>query len=893
MTARWATSLRVAWRLVRKAPARSALIAVLVALPVLVGTFVAVTIRSAELSPGQAAQRYLGNADAVAIVTPYRSVRPEISRAGFAGGLASEPAQTDSGSPALRPVSSVDVPALLPRGSRAVQAGTQRFLAVTVGPRREQVPAVLIDLADPLTHGMYDVQSGTAPNPGQVALTADLAQRLRAHVGSPVNVAGLQSTVSAIVRNPSSLSDDEVVGPANSLGGASAFPGKYALQQATWLISYPGHAATDLHDALAAYGVIYETRSQWEHPPAAFARSVHVDGQGRAILASVVGFGLAEIILLAGTAFSVGVRRQTRELGLLRAIGGDERDVRRVILSQGVVLGLLGAVIGVALGFVSFVLARSALESAANQLFGPLDARATEVLGVAAIGLVSSVLAAVIPARSSARQSILDMLRTRFRLDARASRVPRWALLALVAGPILVIGSAAEWNRTSGGLSSTAGASLRSAVGVVFDSSTNGGGEWSALISVGAAITLAGIARCCPALLLRLGGHAGSLPLSLRLAVRDAARHRHRTAPAMAAVATVVAGAVLVLLVVSSTDINNRRAYDALQPVGTVSVSLGGRSVDATDLASVTKGVATQLGGGDVSVVSRAVLPHQGTDDRLAVDLPGCDPGANSCDFGGPVGVGTVDLVSVITGHEDAAAASALAAGKAVVFNPALVSHGQVTLDEIRVRGHNMNLHFTPISVPAYVAAVPRMASLPAVVVSPALAATHNWPTVATQGLIRPDHLPSQKHADEVAAFLPRDAGVYVERGYHSGEGVVLLALLGAAALAVLLGTSIAVALAMTESRPDMATFAAVGASPTRRRLLAMGQAATVGSLGTALGLPLGLLVGIALLQGSTAYPFTLPLRWLALLLVSAPLLAVAVAGAVTRSAVPLTRRLG
>jgi len=891
MTARWATSLRVAWRFVRKAPARSALIAVLVALPVLAGTFVAVTIRTAELSPAQAAQRFIGNADAVAIVTPYRFVRPEMSMEGYAGGLASEPAQTTSASEGTRPVGSVDVPALLPDGARAIPAGPQRYLAVTAGDRRAQVPAVLLDLADPLTQGMYDVQSGRAPHAGQVALTAHLAKRLRVHVGSTVDVAGATAAVTALVRNPSSLSDDEVVGPAASLGGMSAFPGKYALQESTWLISYPGHAAPDLHDALATNGVIYQTREQWEHPSRQLARSVHVNSQGRAILGSIVGFGLAEIILLAGTAFAVGVRRQSRELGLVRAVGGDERDVRRIILSQGVLLGLVGAMIGVGLGFLTFVLARSALEGAADQLFGPLDARPAEILGVAVIGVVAAVLAAVVPARTSARQSILDMLRTRFRVDSRAARVPRWAKLALVAGPALIIGAAARWHHSSGGAHPLTSVSIGGVVSSVADSSTNDG-EWTALISLGAALTLAGIARCCPALLLRLGRRAASLPLSLRLAARDAARHRHRTAPAMAAVATVVSGAVLVLLVLSSTDINNRRRYDALQPVGTVSVQLGTAEVGATQLAAITDQVATQLGDGQSSVISRAVLRHQRTDDRLVVDYPACDTRTTSCEAG-PVGVGDAGLVAVVTGRDVPAARAALASGHAVVLDPKLARNGRTTLDEVRLRNPDAPFHFTRINLPALVIDAPTLGNVPAVIISAATAASHGWVDSASEGLIRPQRLPSQKHADELAASLPQGAGLYVESGYHSGEGVVLLALLGGAALAVLLGTSIAVALAMTESRPDMATFAAVGASPARRRLLAMGQAAAVGTLGTALGLPLGLLVGIALLQGSTSYPFTLPWAWLALLIVAAPGLAIAVAGAVTRSSVPMTRRVG
>jgi putative ABC transport system permease protein len=96
----------------------------------------------------------------------------------------------------------------------------------------------------------------------------------------------------------------------------------------------------------------------------------------------------------------------------------------------------------------------------------------------------------------------------------------------------------------------------------------------------------------------------------------------------------------------------------------------------------------------------------------------------------------------------------------------------------------------------------------------------------------------------------------------------------------------------MAESRSDMATMAAVGASPGRRRVHAMGQAAIVAGLGTGLGVLLGALVALATLGGSERYPTSTPFRWLAALIVVAPMLAIGVAGLATRSRVTLTRRI-
>src|SRR3954452_17037868 len=75
-------SWRLALRLVRRAPARSALIAALIAIPVLAGTFALVTISTARLSADEAATRFLGRADAFAQVTQYAALNPRLSLVG-------------------------------------------------------------------------------------------------------------------------------------------------------------------------------------------------------------------------------------------------------------------------------------------------------------------------------------------------------------------------------------------------------------------------------------------------------------------------------------------------------------------------------------------------------------------------------------------------------------------------------------------------------------------------------------------------------------------------------------------------------------------------------------------------------------------------------------------
>jgi putative ABC transport system permease protein len=153
---------------------------------------------------------------------------------------------------------------------------------------------------------------------------------------------------------------------------------------------------------------------------------------------------------------------------------------------------------------------------------------------------------------------------------------------------------------------------------------------------------------------------------------------------------------------------------------------------------------------------------------------------------------------------------------------------------------------------------------------------------------------------------------VNVERGYRSDLTITMLVLLVAAGVITLGGTFTAVGLAAVESRPDLATFAAVGAGPALRRRISAGQAGVIAGLGTVLGLASGTLVGWCLillerpvplwiagdrpvdsnLIGDPLFEVIVPVLPLVGVGVGIPLLAVAVGYAATRSRLPVLRRL-
>src|SRR5262245_45155055 len=98
------------------------------------------------------------------------------------------------------------------------------------------------------------------------------------------------------------------------------------------------------HD-LFAHGVALAPRAEAiDPPPPPLDPGTAIDPMGVAIAALVIGFGLIEVCLLAGTAFAVGARRQVRDLGLVAAAGGDARHIRRIMIETGRRHGRVGQV---------------------------------------------------------------------------------------------------------------------------------------------------------------------------------------------------------------------------------------------------------------------------------------------------------------------------------------------------------------------------------------------------------------------------------------------------------------------------------------------------------------------------------------------------------------------
>jgi putative ABC transport system permease protein len=108
-------------------------------------------------------------------------------------------------------------------------------------------------------------------------------------------------------------------------------------------------------------------------------------------------FGIVNTLVLS-------ITERTRELGLLRSIGGSRRFVKRVIRYEAVIVALIGSVLGLAVGVVLGLLVTQAMDE--FTLVVPYGTLA----GVLVAGAIAGLLAAILPARRAAKLDVLQAL---------------------------------------------------------------------------------------------------------------------------------------------------------------------------------------------------------------------------------------------------------------------------------------------------------------------------------------------------------------------------------------------------------------------------------------------------------------------------------------------------
>lgn len=867
----WRPLLRLAWRDVLRSRARSILVLVVIALPVLAVTAADVVAATSEVAPHEAIERRIGAADAMVYLRAEGGPVEQLS--------AVYPDAEADGDSGAAPATFDDVADVLGAGTRGVEV---REGSTRVRTDKGTTDTTLTEtaLADPLLEGTFSLKEGRLPKAAdEVAVSPFLASRGPGLGEELQPTDGKALTVVGIVDPPEYRDATQ----------AWALPGAFALdtgdQDRQFLVDAPGDVSWADVMELNSVGVIALSRVVADDPPPQLQNryGYGMSESDLAIFILIVMMALLEVVLLAGPAFAVRARSLQRQLAIVSANGGTPGQVRRAVLATGVVVGGLGAGIGVALGIPLGWALLPAAQAFSSSWFGPFDVPWMHLLGIAGFGFLSAVLAAIVPAWIASRQDVVRVLAGR-----RGDRRPGAAspVLGLV---LIAVGLYLTWRGTKPGL---------------FHGET-----W---IGFGAVFVVLGSVLLVPIVVALLGKSARRAPLAIRYAVRDAARHRTRTAPAIGAALASVAGVVALGIAATSDEQQRQHTYQPQLAMGTGMVSVWSDGAPADEAAAQWERVATATKKSFPEAVEISGLNHVALDGSTAsISLHSPDD-AVLLDRMGSV-LPAVHLVGErlpaldlgIGEAERAAADRALGAGSAVVFTDRPVDAAEAEFIVETYDESDDGLHRREVSVPALYVEVESEARAEAVL--PPVVAAELGMAAAPVGLALdfPVSRAAERDLAETLTAISESTYFYVERGYERPDEyvVTLLVLVILGTVLMLGGTLTATFLALSDARPDLATLSAVGAAPRTRRLVAAAYAFVIGGIGALLGAIVGFVPGIAATwpltsdvwgEPGTGSTHTIDIPWLLILgvVVGLPILTAAVVGLFARSRLPMVARI-
>jgi putative ABC transport system permease protein len=123
-----------------------------------------------------------------------------------------------------------------------------------------------------------------------------------------------------------------------------------------------------------------------------------------AVMTALVGS-----IGLAGT-MSMNVMERTREIGVMRAIGAHNQIISKLVVVEGLVIGLISFVLGAVLSFPISALLSNAISTTIFNAPADFVLTLRGFLIWLAVVVVLSLLASLLPARSASRLTIREVL---------------------------------------------------------------------------------------------------------------------------------------------------------------------------------------------------------------------------------------------------------------------------------------------------------------------------------------------------------------------------------------------------------------------------------------------------------------------------------------------------
>jgi putative ABC transport system permease protein len=375
------------------------------------------------------------------------------------------------------------------------------------------VDTVEVRQQDP--HGAYGaamvaLRAGRYPTrAGEVAITDRVAELFHASVGQAVELGGVRRTVVGIVENPADLKDEFAL--------VSSPPARLAtvtVLARTGPGTPHGDAGRSCVSCRGVAGGRFEYRGTTERTT------------GAALVLGLSTVALLLVGLVATAGFVVVAQRRTRQLGMLAAIGATARHLRLVMLINGAVVGVVSAVVGVALALAAWLGFASTLEGPAGHRIDRFDVPWWLVGSGVLLAVGTATAAAWWPARTTARVPITDALSARPPI-AKSTRRPAAAAAVFAVVGFVCLASGIDTKRDHANLP---------------------------LLLAGVVAFVLAVLLIGPLAIRALAVAGARLPIAARLALRDLSRYRARSASALAAIGVGLGIAVAVLVIATGAE---------------------------------------------------------------------------------------------------------------------------------------------------------------------------------------------------------------------------------------------------------------------------------------------------------------------------------------------------
>lgn len=743
---------------------------------------------------------------------------------------------------------------------------------------------------------------------------------------SGVKYRGLPTTGTLQISSPSGPVTATVVGvsraweqwgPGHGIVALTTF-GSDSYDQLRWIIKrsdpvlWPEvRAANDMGLMVLSAEALRNPPADAELDPQVREMQMFNDGTQTGLVVAGGSILLIVVTLLVGPAFAVSAARQRRTLALAASNGATTAQLRHTVLAQAVVLGIAAAALGTVVGVLAVVATTKVIiPRFSTWTGGPLDVPWLHILGVTLVAMLSAVIAALLPARRLGRLDIIGVMKGQ-------NVSPRLSRALPIAGAIAA---------GVGGF-------------VLFSSIVTQGNEFA--VVGGAVFLIVGALCLVPLLLVTAAKFASHLPVSLRMATRDAARQRSRSGPSVAAIVAALAALTMMLVGLSSDTEQQRRQYTPSNIAGEALVWLPGDDSKAMDRTTeAIKGVDSSLVVAPVSTPSAGwstgaegkqtwinVIPAGCTAEGI---LKGEEPYSETpkcARFGtsamvGRANIGTMPLAELTRRFElSNAEQGVLIKGGALVISPTrptgdsiVVAHGDHTSDpttgevrDIRTADRaTLPIVYRELTRDLLGRATADLG----IITTPENAQKLNWPLRTAMLLVHsPDGALSADTEDRINTVVGADETNFsVERGFQRDDALVMGILVGVFAFLVLVITLTGTALSLAEQQKDDATLAALGATRGTRRGMAAAQAFVLSAIGSVLGVAIGMVPGVAITYPLTGQPpcdpitgmceggfadptIVIPWFWLTVAAIGVPVLAALIAAAAVRRAPVMTRR--